>query len=283
METENSETKKKLSTKATVVVVAIIFTISVSGFFMGLRQTVRETQASSSNETTHSDDDVLIVSQTEPGQVREAVSYAQLSTAGFSPNANWSSHLAKLTSTPHSASTASSTTLASEIKRRLRREARRAFDGAPPIVPHPIDQHSAASCLQCHAQATQIGSIVAPAMSHPEYSSCTQCHVSDKGLGSTWNTSEFDLHTGNQFTGKHQPTKGQRAYPDAPPTIPHTVHMRQNCISCHGPLGTSPLVTTHPERQSCTQCHVPEQSVDAAYFAESPFPLLKTENNQDAQ
>ena len=38
---------KSKSTKVTTLVVAVVFTISVSGYFMGMRQTVRETEHSS--------------------------------------------------------------------------------------------------------------------------------------------------------------------------------------------------------------------------------------------
>lgn len=142
-------------------------------------------------------------------------------------------------------------------------------------MPHPIAQDSAASCLQCHRQSTRISDVIAPAISHPEYTSCTQCHVSGKGLGSRWNTAEFDLHTGNRFSGDHEKKIAEQAYPDSPLTIPHTLHMRQNCISCHGELGTSPIRTSHPERQSCSQCHVPGSNVEKQNFAESPFPFVK--------
>lgn len=255
--------KRNKSTAATTVLVAAVFTVSVSGFFMGLRQTVSESSAQLVlTEKSHGETDTHSAAIPAP-------SYSEIGKTGYSPNAAWKSRLSDLA--PNDAFDSMVTSDVEEL--RFRRERRRAYDGAPPVVPHPIDQHSAESCLQCHGQALRIGDVVAPAISHPEYTSCTQCHVSTKGLGSQWNTADFDLHTGNRFGGYHQALQGKKAYPDSPPTIPHNVHMRQNCMSCHGPLGTSPIRTSHPERQSCNQCHVPGLEVDKTNFSESPFPF----------
>lgn len=269
------------SKKATTITLAVVFTVSVSGFFMGMRQTVRETKGSQQETlieqlNQNTDDDGHNVHS----DVTQAVDYRAISQAGFGPNTHWENHLGNLAQqSPPELKLINSENL---DYTREKREKRRAYDGAPPVVPHPIDQDTAASCLQCHAQPTRIDNVVAAAISHPVYSSCTQCHVSSKGLGPSWNTSDYDLHTGNTYSGYHQPTKGERAYPDAPPTIPHTVHMRQNCMSCHGPQGTSPIRTTHPERQSCVQCHVPSGSISKTNFAESPFPLVEDLLKQDA-
>jgi predicted CXXCH cytochrome family protein len=47
-------------------------------------------------------------------------------------------------------------------------------------------------------------------------------------------------------------------YDGAPPTIPHKVFMRENCGACHvGPGAREEILTTHPERTRCRQCHVP--------------------------
>lgn len=264
---EAREQRKTRTTKAAILVVAGVFTISVSGYFMGLRQTMSETSTpapiTSQSETAH---------ETAPHTVATAVSYTELAQHPLGPNAGFHSRLSQLKTS--GAQSGIMDTSDSELLR-AHRIARRAYEGAPPTVPHPIDQHTAAACLQCHTKATRIGNVVAPALSHPAYTSCIQCHVSSKGLGSRWNTAAFDLHTGNRFDGDFSETKGHRAYPDSPPTIPHKIAMRQNCMSCHGPLGTSPIRTTHPDRQSCTQCHVPGAHVDKSNFAESPFPFIE--------
>ncbi|HRC56557.1 MAG TPA: hypothetical protein PKU97_11575, partial [Kofleriaceae bacterium] len=64
------------------------------------------------------------------------------------------------------------------------------------------------------------------------------------------------------FVGLPAPGRGERAWPGAPPTIPHTTWMRERCDSCHGVWGASGLRSTHPWRQSCTQCHAPAAALD---------------------
>jgi cytochrome c-type protein NapB len=263
---EKAKSIKARSIKATTIVVAIVFTVSLSGFFIGMRQTVRETGQDVEYTEIHPEE--------THHSVQTAVDYKDIAQAGFGPNSQFKSQLSKLRRSPGSEAYPHPL-FATETELRAKRESRRAYDGAPPIVPHPIAQDNAASCLQCHKQATMIGDVIAPGISHPEYTSCTQCHVSSQGLGSRWNTAKFDLHTGNRFAGDYEKKAGLQAYPDAPQTIPHRIHMRQNCISCHGELGTSPIRTPHPERQSCTQCHVPGNSVDQRNFAESPFPFTE--------
>lgn len=264
---EAREQQKTRHTKATTIIVAVVLTISVSGFFMGLRQTVSETGDSSPEPTVCEP-----AHDSNPHHVAMAVGYTELHKHPLGPNTGFHSRLSQLKSTGTQSGEMDTN---DSYALRLRREGRRAYDGAPPTVPHPIDQHTAKSCMQCHAESTRIGDVVAPAISHPQYTSCIQCHVSSEGLGSRWNTSEFDLHTGSQFRGNFAELKGTRAYPDSPPTIPHKVAMRQNCMSCHGTLGTSPIRTSHPDRQSCTQCHVPGAAVDKSNFAESPFPFVE--------
>ena len=92
--------------------------------------------------------------------------------------------------------------------------------------------------------------------------SCTQCHVEQSfttlgmhgALGTSFGSSAFK--------GAEAPRKGTRAFPEAPPTIPHTTHMRENCLACHGAAGSAPLRTSHPSRVSCQQCHVPSSTSD---------------------
>lgn len=269
---------KLRSTKATTIAVAAVFTLSVSGYFVGMRQTVREAENAPSTkqpiiERAAMEEEGVSSTLSPATPPPTAVDYSSLPTANFGPNSERRSRLSDLRAPADDLAARDPRSRdADELRRK--REARRAYDGAPPVVPHPIDQRSAQSCLQCHQEALQIGELVAPAISHPVYSSCTQCHVSSEGLGSRWNASDFDLHLGNRFDGYHKVERGQRAYPDAPPTIPHALHMRQDCMSCHGPLGNSPIRTTHPERQSCNQCHVPGAEVDKQNFSESPFPFL---------
>ena len=75
-----------------------------------------------------------------------------------------------------------------------------------------------------------------------------------------------------EFAGEQTTPAGARAYEGAPPTIPHRTLMRENCMSCHGEGGTSAIRTSHPDRQSCTQCHATDASYDQREFLKTTFP-----------
>lgn len=255
------------SKKAATLVVTCVLAVSITGFFIGLQQTSRNVAPPPIPAIAAPGQDSPYAS---PHDVPLSRGYMELADQPLGPNRGFKSHLRDL----RASGLQDSPTDDDPEQRRTRRAALRAYDGAPPVIPHSIDQHSAASCMQCHTEATRIGDRVAPAISHPVYTSCTQCHVADKGLGSGWSLADIDLHTGNRFSGTFAEARGERASPEAPPTIPHTIHMRQSCMSCHGQHGTSPLRTTHPERQSCMQCHVPGRDVPKSNFKESPFPLI---------
>lgn len=136
------------------------------------------------------------------------------------------------------------------------RAAARAYDGAPPTIPH---EAQVGACTTCHdgdgAAIDGIG--VAPASPHGEagadgaFRRCRQCHVTQT-TGAAF--------VASRFVGLPQgPWKGSRATPGAPPRIPHTLQLRGECLSCHvGPGARAELRTTHPERTRCRQCHVPE-------------------------
>jgi cytochrome c-type protein NapB len=72
----------------------------------------------------------------------------------------------------------------------------------------------------------------------------------------------------NAFAGTKGPEKGLRAWPGAPPTIPHPTNMRGECLSCHGPDGKVGMRSSHPWRVSCRQCHVEGSGTDERPFFE---------------
>jgi len=135
------------------------------------------------------------------------------------------------------------------------RAARRLYDGAPPVIPHA---EFGANCSSCHdvEGLAVVGVGYAPASPHDDTGDanatvrCRQCHVSvlDEGVF---------VHNG--FVGLRQDLEpGSRLYDGAPPTIPHKTQMRENCAACHfGPGARVEIVTSHPERTRCRQCHVP--------------------------
>jgi len=134
----------------------------------------------------------------------------------------------------------------------------RAYDGAPPTIPHDA---TIGACVTCHdGDGTVIDGVgIAPASPHGTDAAlgnmqrCRQCHVPMQAQ---------TLLVASLFTGLPQgPWKGQRATPNAPPTIPHTLQLREHCAACHtGSTARAEIRTTHPERTRCRQCHVPESS-----------------------
>lgn len=133
--------------------------------------------------------------------------------------------------------------------RRLRAE-RRAYDGAPPTIPHPIAERNAVACMSCHVDGLKLVDKIAPPMPHKAYASCVQCHVAVSD-----SVQPAALEVENDFKGLSSAVVAPRAWPGAPPVIPHTTWQRERCVACHGPAGKPGLRTSHPERQSCVQCH----------------------------
>ena len=139
-----------------------------------------------------------------------------------------------------------------------RRENNRAFNGAPPTVPHPTNEMSSQTCALCHLEGAKTESLRISAMSHPYLENCTQCHVESYSGNDAaiFTRVGKPLWSDNSFDGLSAPTGGKRAFKGAPPQIPHSVWMRQNCSSCHGVNGLHGIRATHPWRTSCEQCHV---------------------------
>jgi cytochrome c-type protein NapB len=138
------------------------------------------------------------------------------------------------------------------------RAERRAYDGAPPTIPH---DSFGANCSNCHTHRGRSVSGVgfAPASPHVDtrYAGgtirCRQCHVPVATDG---------LFVATSYEGLPQDlAAGDRATRGAPPRIPHRVLMRENCAACHdGPGAREGIRTDHPERTRCRQCHVPIES-----------------------
>lgn len=141
------------------------------------------------------------------------------------------------------------------------RSSRRAYNGAPPIIPHGVQDTNDAACYACHAQGMQIGGRRASAMSHAYLANCTQCHAPPAPPP----FADVDNEVATNFVGLPAPLRGQRAFPGAPPSIPHSQWMRENCLACHGgPYGWPGMESTHPWRSNCTQCHAPSATLDQA-------------------
>lgn len=144
------------------------------------------------------------------------------------------------------------------------RSRNRAYEGAPPTIPHPVEARSAASCLACHAEGIKVGDRVASRVSHAHLTNCTQCHVEQAPAVMAF---EARNSPENHFVGVYRSGPGNRASPGAPPVIPHVTWMRENCMSCHGLVTRAGIRTTHPWLTSCTQCHAPSAALDQVDFA----------------
>ncbi len=291
MKPENSQPPSpSLGRKLAVVAAVVAFTTGLSGYFMGQHQTDRsaahrraggvaggESQISNLKSqiggATGADSDSQISdlksqiagAGSAANAAAPAPAYAELRDRSRQPNHAWRSELAQLPPAP--VFTATTARLNPEELTALiaRRESRRAFTGAPPTVPHPIDQHSSTSCLACHGQPTRIGKIDVPQISHPAYTNCIQCHAPADGPGSALTAPPPALATpvlANSFVGQTAPSNGTRAFAGAPPSIPHPTALRQNFVSCHAPGGSSALKTSHPQRQNCLQCHALDATRD---------------------
>lgn len=140
----------------------------------------------------------------------------------------------------------------------VERAQRRLFDGAPPVIPHvPFGM----SCISCHNRegvaVPDVG--FAPPSPHVEtagmslISRCQQCHV--------WRITE-EVFSANEFAGLRQDLRrGRRLNTVAPPVVPHSVFMRENCVACHtGTAAREEIRTSHPERVRCRQCHLEQRT-----------------------
>jgi len=150
------------------------------------------------------------------------------------------------------------------------RALRRAYDGAPAVIPH---RPFGAACVSCHTAAGMAVENVgfAPPAPHAATSGmqaaarCVQCHVY-RQTEAVWRS--------NTFVGLQQDLRhGDRLNFAAPPVIPHAVFMRETCIACHsGPAAREEIRTSHPERGRCRQCHLERQTSRAFVSTAIPKP-----------
>ncbi len=137
-----------------------------------------------------------------------------------------------------------------------RRAMLRAFYTAPPVIPHELESQDFKDCLLCHLEVTKFeDGRTAPETPHPQLSNCLQCHVPSQPGG--------NQKVGSTWRGLEEPKRGDRWFTVSPPTIPHRIFLRENCLSCHDPENPDTrLRTPHPQRTSCLQCHVPNRSIE---------------------
>lgn len=134
----------------------------------------------------------------------------------------------------------------------------RAYQGAPPTIPHEIDGSNIGgkTCLQCHENGGYVDKFKAnaPIVPHPDFTNCVQCHVPVKTNG------EFKDSNWEKVRNINIKFSSNQILLTSPPVIPHTVHKNDDCLSCHSGLGIKKIRVTHPERTNCKQCHVPRNT-----------------------
>ena len=135
---------------------------------------------------------------------------------------------------------------------------RRAYPGAPPSIPHPIENtpgfESGKTCRACHIRGGFVPKFNAfsPATPHPDFQNCVQCHTPSRSE---------ELFRDNDWASVRPPKRGLAAMKGAPPAIPHSLQMRETCIACHsGPASIVAIRSSHPERGNCRQCHMPRMT-----------------------
>ncbi len=221
---------------------AVTIGVALFGFLKGIREPGQD-------ERTRPVESVPAVG------VPSAVAYTEMPTARLGPNAHRQQSLADLMFDKPGIFDPVVRTEEMKLSALADRARNRAYDGAPPTIPHPVEAQSAAACLACHGEGVKIGERFASKLSHPHYSNCTQCHVE-----------QAQVPVENSFVGIYRAGPGERASPGAPPTIPHHTWMRENCVSCHGLVTRPGLRTTHPWLTNCTQCHAPSAALNQVDF-----------------
>ncbi len=184
-----------------------------------------------------------------------APTYLQLRASARGVSTGLDADLALLTAPP-TGTADKPTTLAA-------RAALRSYDGAPPRIPHAVQQRGLPECLACHDAGTTVRGHTAPRMPHRQLTSCTQCHVVAAAPMPGGDALPSDPRAvDNSFVGMPSPDHGPRAWDIAPPQVPHPAFLHERCDACHGDLGQDALRTPHPWRSSCEQCHAASAEVD---------------------
>jgi cytochrome c-type protein NapB len=271
MDSHDVENYFRQHRKTLAVVFLMVGMLAVSGFFMGMRQTEHQVAR---NQLPAAEKNTITTAH-----IPTAPKYKEITRTDWLANRDWKFTLADLPRAAAPPAGQAAATPAETAAAIARRKSLRAFDGAPPIIPHAIDTLKSSACTTCHGEDNNfvIGGKRPAEISHPWITNCTSCHVPADGLRQITAPPEARLLVENSFAGKTSAGHGPRAYGTAPPTMPHAVWMRQNCMACHGPGREQTIRTSHPERQNCLQCHAPNAAFDnRETYLTNPKPPLNS-------
>ncbi|MCS7470319.1 diheme cytochrome c precursor [Stieleria sp. ICT_E10.1] len=245
-----------------------VLAVSVIGYLVGLSDGVPAPDGVSRRSPT----DVAQTSAADAsGKVVPAVNYAEIPATPMGPTDAYQAKPVALSDQPaYDLFKQIEPSEADKLDSSRIRSSRRAYNGAPPIIPHAVENTSDAACYACHGGGIRLDGMKASVMSHAYLANCVQCHSPPPPTPFQDVPHEVD----NGFVGLAAPQAGKRAYPGAPPTIPHSQWMRESCNACHGgPNGWAGMESTHPWRTNCTQCHAPSAALDQAIPAKA-IPML---------
>lgn len=235
---------------------SFVMAIAVIGFFVGIGDGVPKPDGV--NESLLVD---LGPSNTEITDTKSvpALNYSDIASTPMGPTKSWQATLQSLPQPEFDLYTKIEPSEAEKEASTKLRASRRSYNGAPPFIPHPVENTNDAACYACHSGGVKIAGLKASVMSHAFLANCVQCHA--PMAPAPFQSLEASVET--TFVGLPAPKEGTRAYKGAPPTIPHSRWMRENCNACHGgPHGWAGMESTHPWRTNCVQCHAPSATLD---------------------
>jgi cytochrome c-type protein NapB len=151
------------------LVVVLVIGVAVGGFLRGIAEPAPPAPAAPPVRA-------------EGDDVPAAVGYAELPAAPIKANDRWESVLSTLQYAKPAPTDPVTRTEEMKLAALADRSRNRAYDTAPPTVPHPIDQANPASCLACHGTGLWVKDRLAPKVSHPWLTNCTQCHAPSAAL-----------------------------------------------------------------------------------------------------
>lgn len=194
--------------------------------------------------------------------VPKAPSYQEIRERELAPLPPGPSELAKQQPLPVEVSATVLAALDQRHNAVATRQLLRAYEGAPPTIPHAVQQDGLLACAACHAEGLRVGAKPIPQMSHASYALCTQCHVPKLAPLPAEAERLVQAVGDSEFRGWWPQLYGRRAWAGAPPATPHPTWMRENCASCHGGAAKVGLASSHPWRSSCVQCHAVKAGLD---------------------
>ncbi|TWU24071.1 Nitrate reductase cytochrome c-type subunit (NapB) [Novipirellula galeiformis] len=256
----NENNSKHIAARGSIAFLVGVIGVAVVGYFVGINDGVPQEDFEQhapwlSSQVTGSDP------PTEPPTTSTiaAVTYAEMRRSETGPTSQWKPKLAQIPQPQYDLFAEIKPSEDDKLQSTLTRASRRAFNGAPPIIPHVVEGTNDAACYACHGEGKRIENRVANRMSHGFLANCVQCHAPPPPKPFT----DVDAEVQTSFVGLPAPLNGERAFPGAPPTIPHSTWMRDQCLACHGGnTGWAGLESTHPWRSNCLQCHAPSATLD---------------------